>query len=219
MIVKETGILMIEDMVDATFNDLKLMTSRVLNPQPANDFSEPEFQPGGTVLFWRVKDDKNDWFEIRNPYGLPGDLLYVKETHYRYGKWVQDGFTKQGRRRLIFKARNNEIRYYDNRPDKLAKVDQVGWHKRPSIFMPKFAARLWLEIESIQVRRIQDISIDECICEGINVSAIPGLGSDRSIIQAMQKLWDSINAIRDGGIYSWDSNPWVFAIKFKRVER
>jgi hypothetical protein len=88
-----------------------------------------------------------------------------------------------------------------------ARLDYgVKW--RPSIHMPKRAARLWLEITDVRVERVQDISEKDAVAEGVGC-----FGCDT--IQWFEDLWDSINAKRG---YSWDSNPWVFVICFEVID-
>ncbi len=71
--------------------------------------------------------------------------------------------------------------------------------------MPRWASRITLEIINIRVERLQDISFEDCICEGI--SRLPGAEA------AYQILWDSISKIG----CKWMDNPWVWVIEFKRV--
>jgi hypothetical protein len=103
--------------------------------------------------------------------------------------------------------------FYKTDPENKAKT---GW--KPSIFMPRCASRITLEITNVRVERLQDISAPDCVNEGINTQgpydvAIYDEFSSHSIAQ-FAYLWDSINSKK----YPWASNPWVFAIEFKRVE-
>jgi len=171
-------------------------------------------------------------------FGKPGDLIWVKETHYRRGKWVKNGFTKTGKQKWRFAAIGKEVRYFDNPPEKIlpnSKRETIGWFKRSSLFMPRWASRLTLEITDIRVERLQDISEEDALAEGIDNLICPQCyGSDRishgatiktrcgsqycgldylSAIEGFRELWESIN-----GIGSWDLNPWLFVISFKPVE-
>lgn len=110
-------------------------------------------------------------------------------------------------------ALSNGIYYYlANRESPIVEK----W--KPSIFMPRCASRITLEITNVRVERLQDISAPDCVNEGINTQgpydvAIYDEFSSHSIAQ-FAYLWDSINSKK----YPWASNPWVFAIEFKRVE-
>lgn len=104
------------------------------------------------------------------------------------------------------------------------------WRKRPSIFMPKWFARIFLEITNIRVERVQDISKEDCRQEGIGERSVnvgthynpqsiyPAFpekpGGFPSIKEAFEVLWDSLNAKRG---YGWDKNPWVWEIEFRKT--
>ena len=77
--------------------------------------------------------------------------------------------------------------------------------------MPQWASRISVEIEDIQVDRLSAISEEDAIAEGCQCSGIPTAFSNRD---TYAKLWDSIN-----GKGSWDANPWVWVVKFKRIEK
>ena len=83
-----------------------------------------------------------------------------------------------------------------------------NWIKwKSSRFLPKWAARIWLEVTGVKVERVQDISIKDAFAEGVSTQ-------QASHAQPFfQSLWDSLNAKRG---YSWKSNPWVWVYEFKR---
>lgn len=142
------------------------------------------------------------------PYPV-GSILYVKETHYRWGKWVKSGLTKKGRRAWRFKADGIGLRFpgYGPTPPS-AKRTAIGWHKRPSIFMPRVAARLWLEVTGMRVERLREISVADVLAEGCILSTSKTEPLD------YQNLWESIN-----GKGSWEANPFVWVYTFRRIER
>jgi len=111
-----------------------------------------------------------------------------------------------------------------------------GMHWRPSIYMPRWASRINLEITDVRVQRLQDISEEdakaegaECLCSiedakaderarengNMNGNMEEGYFSPKSYVDGFQRLWDSINAARGIG---WDVNPWVWAVSFRRVK-
>ena len=83
--------------------------------------------------------------------------------------------------------------------------------------MPKWAARIWLEITGIKVERVQDMYEQDAEAEGAVKMHLDDLGQTWSTyVRGFQSLWDSINAKRGFG---WDKNPWCWVIEFKRIAR
>jgi hypothetical protein len=130
------------------------------------------------------------------PYGVPGDRLWVRETFATH---------KHIPGHIEYRASHREPAEY---PFGHIYDDQTRW--RPSIFMPRWASRLTLEITEVRVQRVQEISEDDCIAEGVEQWS----DSANSPRWKFQCLWDSINAKRGFG---WDKNPWVWAITFKQI--
>ncbi len=121
------------------------------------------------------------------PYGDVGDRLWVRETWCYYGA---------GDAHLGYKA-TDEIC-----PDAIDK-----W--KPSIYMPRAASRIMLEVTEVRVQRLQDISEEDAIAEGIPKDDWFGL---LTVKRDFQELWNAINEKRG---YGWDSNPWVWAVSFE----
>lgn len=143
-----------------------------------------------------------DGKEIRCPYGIPGDLLWVKEI-WR-SNWSKELLNR------------DNVYYKADAPNDIYHAGD-GW--KSSLFMPKAAARIWLEIVEVRVERLQDISEQDAIAEGL-LDAGHGAwtfpGTDRvwhSAAYCYAALWDAINAKRG---YAWDDNPWVWVISFER---
>ena len=91
--------------------------------------------------------------------------------------------------------------------------DTLRWY--PSIYMPRWASRITLEIISVRVERLQDISEPDAMAEGVCAGDWEydnGEGTE-SARESYQRLWESIN-----GPGSWDANPWVWVIEFKAVK-
>ena len=129
------------------------------------------------------------------PYGVPGDRLWVRETFYSNGM-----------------CKNTMSCHYRATYNGLFTPDTVPWKWTPSIFMPRWASRITLEITGVRVERVQDISEEDARAEGIPDEYRAG---HRIYYRPRFKtLWDSINAKRGFG---WDSNPWVWVVEFKRV--
>jgi len=148
------------------------------------------------------------------PYGLPGDGLWVRETHWRFGRWVKNGSSARGTQKWKFKPmKDDAVAFMLNGPN--AKRGAIGWHKRPSIFLPRWASRIMLEILDIRVQRLQEISEADAQAEGCSM----GYDGPYSFHQGFNyrggfmALWDSINGKRA----AWATNPWVWAVTFKRL--
>jgi len=234
----EHPIIFSTDMVKAILDGTKTMTRRVLKPQPdlgldpfesyshievgkyhpALVDKDGELYPGDEIFGAYTDDGEWGW---KCSYGQVEDRLGVKETHYRYGRWIKNGYTKTGKQAWKFFATTGEVRYFDDRPFKLypgknrewvSERKYSEWYKRPSIFLPKKYIRTWLEITDIRAERVQEITYGDCMKEGLGMSAIdyrPGWD-----VSKFKELWDSLNAKRG---YDWEANPFVWVISFKVV--
>jgi hypothetical protein len=198
--MKERPILFSSEIVRAILEGRKTQTRRVIKGEPNNIRWSP-IQIGNRVEGWEDNHGK----PYNCPYGIPGDRLWVRET------WAVAPIA------IHYRADNNFMSLADE-PRLLEYESTKGW--RPSIFMPRWASRILLEITNIRAERLQDISETDAILEG----TIPNrLYSDmfRSMhkysehICAFHDLWDSINAKRG---YPWESNSWVWVIEFRKVE-
>ena len=200
--VKERPILFGAPMVCAILEDKKTQTRRVVNPQP---WLEPDgelgWSSGGGYVEW------NNGREDLSPYEV-GTRLWVRETwcpldapdHFADPSKPKD-FMIYGRRNgAAYRAECN-----DAEGERCRK--ELGYRWRPSIFMPRWASRITLEITEVRVQRVQEISPDDIVAEGIPKH----LNADTEYI----RLWDFLNAKRGLG---WDKNPWVWAIAFRRVQ-
>lgn len=204
--MKERPILFSGAMVRAILNGRKTQTRRVLKGLALSWLDEFMFTPEF------VADPDN----AMCPFGVPGDRLWVRET------WLQeyDPITVKSYfpPRALYKA--TESRHcvqFDG--DGFAEINKDGTEKspwRPSIFMPRWASRITLEITKVRVERLQEISEEDCLAEGCP----DALGSEYCIDgMSCRKawyadLWDSIN----GKNHPWASNPWVWVIEFQRKE-
>lgn len=139
------------------------------------------------------------------PYGMPGDRLWAKEA-FRLGKDWDKHSPGQ-----VFANPPPKVWYEADGP----APDGLG-RLRASIHMPQAIARLTLEIKSVRVERVQDISANDAQAEGI---AKPRYDEGRyyswvdSWVDPFRDLWDSIN----GKTHPWASNPWVWVVAFARV--
>lgn len=229
-------------MVQALQVGRKTQTRRVVKPQPKY---ADQIDPAGTESFFHP-GEKDGWRpskvwtfgeregtnggggrvvqHIKCPYGQPGDILWVRETWAAYGAFGVDG-------RKEYKADTGN-------------ANTSCWlHWKPSIHMPKEAARLFLQVVSVRAERLQSITEEDakaegvqsnkcdpetekkcpsylckngCCCSGeyyrypINFDAEPAYSAKESF----ESLWVSIN-----GSESWETNPWVWAVEFKKIDK
>jgi hypothetical protein len=199
-------------MVQAILDGRKTMTRRVIKPQPPEDF------------YWAAKDgiyDPVSKYVKKCPYQV-GMTLWVRETFYGYGKWIKNGLSKTGKLKWKFisidRPNCKTFRYFDNPPKNILKNKQriEGWYKRPSIFMPKSAARIFLKVTDIRVERVQDIETNDIEKEGVMSNLNPdGFDYYANMTHKWINLWDSIN--KDRG-YGWNTNCFVWVYTFKRIK-
>ena len=200
--MKERPILFSAPMVRALLAGTKTQTRRAMKPQPTEFVGGPgvTLQDGSPAPLIPLDDSVEPYGrEIACPYGKPGDRLWVRETWHDASSSLHSC--------ALYRADGIDLH----------------WDKwTPSIHMPRWASRITLEITSVRVERLQEISIEDAKAEG-------AWGPDDSIVQkvadyfgtdifsanprkAFQMLWESIN-----GPDSWAANPWVWAIEFRRV--
>jgi hypothetical protein len=122
----------------------------------------------------------------------PGDILYVRET------WK--------------KAPNGYYYYEDWQRNDIADITK--W--KPSIHMPKEAARIWLKVTDVRVERLQEITEVQAQAEGCNSGLLTGACTARG---QFEDLWNSTVKKSDIDRYGWDANPWVWVIEFERCEK
>ena len=132
---------------------------------------------------------------VKPPYRYaPGDILYVRET------WK--------------KAPNGYYYYEDWQRNDIADVTK--W--KPSIHMPKEAARIWFKVTNVMVERLQEITIDGIRNEGISSMAVHA-GDMEIALKEWKNLWNSTIKKSDLDSYGWSANPWVWVIEFERCEK
>lgn len=204
--MKEHPILFSAPMVKAILDGRKTVTRRVVKPQPpanahqVETWHHPDTKP--RFFAWTTAGEISDqWEPLPCPYGQPGDRLWVRETfcpiypqdpHYNGGRPIEYDY---------------QATYKHG--DRLG--DLIGAKKKwkPSIHMPRWASRITLEVTGVRVERLLDISEADARAEGISCNGCPG----RHATADFRALWESIN-----GPSSWDANPWVWVVEFKRVK-
>lgn len=217
--VKERPILFSGAMVRAILSGQKTQTRRVIKPQP--EVTEKRLrETGGWVEGETLSQHVNEAWQagfipVECPYGQPGDRLWVREAFHSY-HWDQP--------RAVYRADGERQRVRTQ----IESYEVGRW--KPSIHMPRWACRIVLEIVSVRVERLQDISEEDAEAEGIladsfeyggqqyfrdyrltdaEASTQPALTCPR---ESFRSLWESIN-----GQESWQANPWVWVVEFRRV--
>ena len=157
----------------------------------------------------------------------PGDILYVRETWERFECWncevdESGSCPKEPQKSVLDKVCGC---YMYRATDEIS--GDAKWH--PSIRMPKEAARIWLKVTDVRVERLQKITEDGCIAEGIYPSNCRGcnatFGCDTcphegyDEVDEFADLWNSTIKKSDLDRCSWDANPWVWVIEFERCKK
>ena len=212
--MKERGMIFNAEMVRAILDGRKTQTRRIMKCQPVlnGNFYEV-FGAAWTKGMTSVPAVPGHSLSTNCPFGTVGDRIWVRET------WAEAG---AGAPELqLYRANYPEHvpPHYENLPP----AEEIRW--TPSIHMPRWASRILLEITDVRVERLNSISEEDCWAEGIE--AVDGLFENAEIIDMALKigccvedskpmfalLWESIY-----GDDSWQANPWVWVIKFKRIE-
>lgn len=206
--MKERPILFNTDMVQAILAGRKTQTRRVINPQP-----HPEFLKRGVhsvVPQWPMQDGIR-WFMkdgcselVKSAVGKPGDRLWVRETFQGplidQGGDYPNGYEKP--EFCVYAADGVP------RPEFTTVDDETVCRWRPSIHMPRWACRIILEITSVRVERLQDISEADAVAEGFDIPEAPGQGWKFNAKHNFKFQWDLIYK-------NWKENPWVWVLEFK----
>ena len=135
-----------------------------------------------------------------SPYGQRGDRLWVRET------WQDTGVAG------VEHLSDGQIVYRATDPD----WEQLeGWKWRPSIFMRRRDSRITLEVTDVRVERVREISEEDAADEGFDdVYLVKQQLPSDARVYAFRQTWDELNAKRG---FSWESNPWVWVVSFKRL--
>jgi hypothetical protein len=224
-------------MVQAILEGRKTMTRRIVKPQP-EEISGDMLNP----YQWYAAN-KGDTFgdidrPLKCPYGKVGNILWVRENYYQYGKWVNNGRTKTGKQKRKFQPLEEEILFSDTE-EVLGETFHLemgdrstgipGWFKRIGRFMPKKYARTFLQITDIRVERLQDISEEDAVAEGVEsfelitdkkyyrdylLKRLPYQRGYTKAILSFKSLWELINSPE-----SWVGNPFVWVVSFEKIDK
>ena len=189
------------DMVRAILEDRKTATRRLVK-QNVDTIVNSKFHKKYPEI-----PDKQIIEKLCKPPFEKGDILYVRET---WSEWT-DGY--------VYKAWSSPF-------PQQGEASIMKWH--PSIHMPREAARIFLKVKDVRVERLQDITEEQVIREGIHYDKCPDgftWKSQTSMVNcytsakgAFEALWHSTINRDDFDKYGWDANPWVWVIEFERIE-
>lgn len=219
----------------------KTQTRRLFGPSGCvphgNDYPQYDIRELRGRL-WHVENAEGGGFQEPARYGIPGDRLWVRET-WKVGSWKSDGrfaidyaagpagqtpwvkpppevATKLARESLedcerhMERAKPDDESVWDEGARYAWEVGNSPCRWRPSIFLFRWASRITLEVTSVRVEQLQDIDEEDARAEGVEPADAMEPDSCRS---AFRDLWDRINGKRA----TWDSNPWVWRIEFRRL--
>jgi hypothetical protein len=226
-------------MVRAILEGRKTQTRRLVNPQPTvqvagGAFPSLTFEKRRGDGYW-LYPNARDEITRECPYGIAGDRLWVREA-FRVRRAEPCLEHERDWQELLFptiryEADGSEIRFQGSRSTGQCIYRGAVERVKSSIHMPRWASRITLEITEVRVQRLHELSGDDAEAEGIETmrehdeNARPtggvlglchytdGESEWRSRRDAFECLWDSINAKRA----PWSSNPWVWAITFRRI--
>ncbi len=195
--MKERPILFKGAMVRAILDGSKTQTRRIVKGATGPFWSHPGYRVvmRDGVTKWETHGGKpNDYGPaIKCPQGLPGDRLWVKETHAYFDADPEHAG-------VVYRESDNGRTW---------EAQDEGWKWKPSLFMPRWASRITLEVESVRVERLNDCSRGDAMAEGC---PFPNMADGPDPRKWYSELWESIN-----GPGSWARNEWVWVVEFRKI--
>jgi hypothetical protein len=194
----EKPVLFSAPMVQAILHGCKFQTRRIVKGLPVEPDVIDEFLPADPSGFWGFDKTNRPLHCVHSPYGEPGTKLWVRET-------------------FAVCADNNVFYRADGKPD---PWEGVKW--KPSIFMPRAASRITLEVTKVRIERLHAISERDAQFEGVKrlesgpfeINGMPVHPHTSSYREAFAALWDKIN----GKKYPWSKNHWVWVVEFDVIK-
>ncbi len=212
--MKERPIIICTQLIPPTLDGRKTQTRRTRNLDTVNKelgnftFLNITKFPLIEGLYRFMKISKGTDYLVRCPYGQVGDRLWVREI-------FQDGYAIGG-------CKDNDINKTINVIYKVTEKSDVRDLKwKSSIYMPRWASRVTLEITDIRVERLRDMTTEGAIAEGMTPELAVKLLEGKNylpyciMVGGMKMLWNSL--AKKG--FEWENNPWVWVIDFKQLKR
>ncbi len=195
------------EMIRAILDGRKCCTRRVIKQNVEDILNSPYHREHPEV------EDRQIISKLcQQPYQV-GDVLYVRETWYYESHMVD---RTKGEPNLPSGWYSSRYVYKADCPDYPVNigVGEHGW--KPSIHMPKEAARIWLKVTDVRVERLQEISGAELIKEGVDLYQSNYI---KAAFDEFKMLWDFAIKKSDLNSYGWAADPWVWVIEFERCEK
>ncbi len=185
------------DMVKAILDGRKSCTRRIVKFLPGKNPNWTGYIKDGNMLYNGTNEPC-----IKKALYQTGDILYVRET------WCK------GLERYIYRADYSDTeKFYRD-----GKEINMKWH--PSLHMPKDAARIILRVTNVRVERLQDITVEDALAEGMDkYIRLNGELDENSIITSFIGIWNSTIKKSNLDFYGWDANPYVWVIEFERCNK
>lgn len=220
--MKETGLMFKAPLVCSMLGDQKLVTRRIADTaitMGRDSLLEPHRGRKSASVF--LLPEQAQLALQLSPYGQIGDLIYVRETcHAEELPNGQDGVRYHADKSFAPIASTHEM------ADEWCKLHAYRGQRGatvPAVHMPKWASRLWLQIDRVRLERLHDITDGDCWREGAISAARPDEFSVHSVLGidgkaylsprgAFSGLWESTGA-------KWNANPWVWVYDFHRIKR
>ena len=179
--------------------------------QPGNTEDLGQRLEGGKIRLWSAEYPEEGSELFRCPFGQAGDRLWVRETWAKVSQpdWKPDeSGNMKYELKTIYKSdrKDFELKCYD---DGFAQW-KIKW--KPSIHMPRWASRITLEITNIRVERVQEISGPDISREGICLKNLWHKEYGSTPLDQFRRIWNSVYG-------TWDQNPWVWVLEFKRIDK
>ncbi len=190
--MNEHPILFNAQAVRAILAGTKTQTRKVIMPQPPREMVRAAVGITGWWVGWDA-DDNEVWSALC-PYGVSGDMLWVRETFGLTPDEPPDGSEEPG---IYYRAD------WDG-------TEPVSFSWRSSVLMPRLASRVTLSVTDVRVQRVQNVSEEDVLAEGITRE---DMAHYCWYWRPFQVMWNSVNFKRG---YPWELNPWVWAITFKK---
>ena len=197
------------DMVKAILDGKKTVTRRIC--KDGNDYTVPDMEYYDAekrtyaVHNYADKDHTNKLSIAERTCSIcPGDILYIRET-WQY---------------IDFAGENNGYVYKASENGSLWESETYEWIWKPSIHMPKEAARIFLRVSGVRVERLQDMTEEDALKEGCETGVLFEADETLKIpaLRRFQKLWNNTIKKPDIEINGWAANPYVWVIEFEKME-
>lgn len=206
------------EMVRAILDGRKTVTRRIIKHQPPRGYEYSDITSNS--IYAKFINQEGKYFLAKKPYinvdpwGEGDNVLYVRETWQSFFPEEVTDRHQQGPRSfsgIPAESVKGHYMYFYYRAD--GEIEDSLW--RPSIHMPKEAARIFLRVKEVRVEKLQDMCVVDCVREGADTGVSWVIDAKPNFI----KLWNfTINKL-DIDRYGWEANPWVWVIEFERISK